>query len=49
VLARPEMRQRLSVLGFESIGTTSAEFAKFIDNEMATYSRIIKDANIKAE
>jgi tripartite-type tricarboxylate transporter receptor subunit TctC len=49
VLAQPDVRRRLSVLGFESIGTTSAEFAKFIDKEMATYSKIIKDANIKTE
>ena len=49
VLAQPEVKQKLGVLGFEAIGTTPAEFAKFIDKEMATYSKIIKDANIKAE
>jgi tripartite-type tricarboxylate transporter receptor subunit TctC len=49
VLAQPEVRQKLGVLGFEAIGTTPAEFAGFIGNEMATYSKIIRDANIKAE
>ena len=49
VLAQPEVRQKMGVLGFEAIGTTPAEFAKFIDKEMATYSKIIRDANIKAE
>ncbi len=49
VLAQPEVKQKLGVLGFEAIGTTPAEFAKFIDKEMASYSQIIKDANIKAE
>ena len=49
VLAQPEVKQKLGVLGFEAIGTTPAEFAKFIDKEMATYSKIIKDANIKAD
>ena len=49
VLAQPGVKQKLGVLGFEALGTTPAEFAKFIDKEMATYSKIIKDANIKAE
>lgn len=49
VLTQPEVKQRMGVLGFEAIGTTPAEFAKFIDKEMAIYSKIIKDANIKAE
>ena len=49
ILAQPEVKQRMGVLGFEAIGSTPEEFAKFIDKEMATYSKIIKDANIKAE
>jgi tripartite-type tricarboxylate transporter receptor subunit TctC len=49
VLADPEVRQRLSVLGFEARSMPAAEFAKFIDKEMATYSKIISDANIKME
>ncbi|AXK82038.1 tripartite tricarboxylate transporter substrate binding protein [Pseudolabrys taiwanensis] len=49
VLAQPEVKQRLGVLGFEAKSSTSDAFAKFIDKEMATYSKIIKDANIKAE
>ena len=49
ILAQPEMKERLSVLGFEPIGSTSGEFAKYIDAEMAKYSKIIADANIKGE
>lgn len=49
VLADPDMAKRLGVLGFEPRGSTAAEFAKFIDKEMAIYSKIIKDANIKTE
>jgi tripartite-type tricarboxylate transporter receptor subunit TctC len=37
------------VLGFEPIASTSDRFAKYIDDEMAKYSKIIKDANLKAE
>ncbi len=49
VLAEPGVKQRMGVLGFEPIGTTPDEFAKYIDKEMATYSKIIKDAHIKTE
>src|SRR6185369_8842306 len=31
VLALPEVKQRLAVLGFEAIGSSTAELAKFID------------------
>jgi tripartite-type tricarboxylate transporter receptor subunit TctC len=49
VLAQPDVKQRLSQLGFEPIGSTSDYFAKFIDSEMQKYGKIIHDANIKAE
>jgi tripartite-type tricarboxylate transporter receptor subunit TctC len=49
ILAQPDVKQRLSVLGFDAIGSTPEYFAKFIDNEMAKYGKIIHDANIKAE
>jgi tripartite-type tricarboxylate transporter receptor subunit TctC len=49
MLAEPEVKQRLGALGFEAKSSTPAEFAKFIDNQMATYSKVIKDANIQTE
>jgi tripartite-type tricarboxylate transporter receptor subunit TctC len=49
VLAEPEVEQRLAVLGFEAKSSTADEFAKFIDNQMTTYSKVIKDANIRTE
>jgi len=48
-LALPDIKERLATLGFEPIGSTAAEFAKYIDAESARYSQIIKDAKIKAE
>jgi tripartite-type tricarboxylate transporter receptor subunit TctC len=48
-LAQPEMKERLAVLGFEAIGSTAAEFAKYIDDESAKYGQIVRDAKIKAE
>ena len=46
VLALPEVKKRLSDIGFDPIGSTSAEFAKYIDTEMAKYGKIIRDAKI---
>jgi tripartite-type tricarboxylate transporter receptor subunit TctC len=49
VLAQPDVKTRLSSLGFEAIGSTPDYFAKFITSEMAKYGKIIRDAGIKAE
>ena len=49
ILALPDVRERLAILGFEAIGSTPEEFAKYIDEESAKYQRIIKDAKIKGE
>jgi tripartite-type tricarboxylate transporter receptor subunit TctC len=48
-LAQPDVRERLGLLGFEPIGSTPAEFVKFIDEESAKYERIIREAGIKTE
>jgi tripartite-type tricarboxylate transporter receptor subunit TctC len=45
----PEVRERLIGLGFEPTGHTAPEFSKFIDSEVAKYSRIIKEAKIQQE
>src|SRR4051812_2292840 len=49
VLAQPDVRARLATLGFETIGSTPAAFAEFIDDESAKYERIIREAGIKTE
>ena len=43
------VQERLTVQGFEAVGSTGAEFAKYIGTEMAKYEKIIKDANIKVD
>jgi tripartite-type tricarboxylate transporter receptor subunit TctC len=48
-LAAPEVKERLAVLGFEAMGSTSEAFAKYIDDESAKYGQIVRDAKIKAE
>jgi tripartite-type tricarboxylate transporter receptor subunit TctC len=49
VLAEPDVKARLATLGFDAIGSTPDDFAKYIASEMAKYGKIIHDANIKAE
>ena len=49
IVVEPQVKSRLALLGFEPIGSTTAYFARYIDDEMTKYARIIKDANIKAE
>lgn len=49
VVQQPDVQQRMSVFGFESVGSTSDYFAKYIKTEMAKYEKIIKDAGIAAQ
>ena len=49
ILNMPDVRQRLDKFGFGPIGAGGAEFAKYIDVEMAKYQKIIKEANIGAQ
>jgi tripartite-type tricarboxylate transporter receptor subunit TctC len=49
IVMQPAVKERMALLGFEPIGSTTAYFAKYIDDEMAKYAKIIKDANIRAE
>jgi tripartite-type tricarboxylate transporter receptor subunit TctC len=46
ILKLPDVRQRLDKLGFNAIGSGGADFARYIDVEMARYAKIIKDAHI---
>jgi tripartite-type tricarboxylate transporter receptor subunit TctC len=49
IVKQPDMQARFAKLGFESIGSTSDYFAKYITDEMTKYDQIIKAANIKAQ
>jgi len=49
IVSEPDVKARMSILGFEPVGSTTDYFAKYIDDEMSKYARIIRDANIKAE
>ncbi|MBM3347734.1 MAG: tripartite tricarboxylate transporter substrate binding protein, partial [Betaproteobacteria bacterium] len=49
VLAAPDMRERLANDGIEPGGGASDDFGLLIQNEIATWSRVIKAAGIRAE
>ena len=49
VLALPDVKARLSGLGFEPMELGGEQFAGYVGDEMAKYEKIIKDAKISVE
>ncbi|MCE7878017.1 MAG: tripartite tricarboxylate transporter substrate binding protein [Betaproteobacteria bacterium PRO3] len=49
IVATSAWKERMSAQGFEAVYRNSADFAKFIDSEVARYQTIVTAANIKAE
>ncbi len=47
ILAQPDMKERLAMLGFDPIGSTPDEFAARIKSELATWAKVIREAGIK--
>ena len=45
----PEVRQRFSGDGFEPVGGTPDQFAKFVRTEIAKWEKIIKTAGLKGD
>jgi tripartite-type tricarboxylate transporter receptor subunit TctC len=43
------MRDKLAAQGFIPDGSGSAAFAAYVQDEIAKYARIVKDANIKVD
>jgi tripartite-type tricarboxylate transporter receptor subunit TctC len=48
-LKKPEIRQKLIDQGIDPIGSSAAEFKRFMDTEDAKYSEAIKASNIKMQ
>jgi tripartite-type tricarboxylate transporter receptor subunit TctC len=48
-LATPELRKLFAKIGAEPMSMTSAEFSKFVRNEMESVARIAEEAGIKPE
>ena len=49
VLAAPDVRARFEQLGIEPVGNTPEQAARFLDDEIAKWSRVINTAGVKAE
>jgi tripartite-type tricarboxylate transporter receptor subunit TctC len=49
VVALPDMRERLSVAGFEPVASTPEEFTRQITTEAEKWAKVIRAANIKPE
>jgi len=49
LLAEPELRARISDLGFEVAGSTSEDFRVLVREEFSRWAKVIKAANIKVE
>jgi tripartite-type tricarboxylate transporter receptor subunit TctC len=49
MIALPDMRERLSTLGFEPVGNTPEEFAMQMKLEMEKWAKVIRAANIRAQ
>jgi tripartite-type tricarboxylate transporter receptor subunit TctC len=49
VLAMPDVQERMDQYGAEDGGGTSEKFAEFIHAEIAKWSKIVKDANVKLD
>ena len=46
VMATPDIRQRLAANGAEAVGSSSADFTRFVQTETAQWARVIKTAGI---
>lgn len=49
VLQDPAVRQRFASEGAEVVGSTPEQFGKFIASEITKWTKVVKDAGIKAE
>ena len=48
-LKRQEMRDRLVQMGIDPVGSTPAEFTKFLNDEVEKWGKVIKMAGVKVE
>jgi tripartite-type tricarboxylate transporter receptor subunit TctC len=48
-VARPDVKERLSTLGFKPVANTPAEFTARIKLEMEKWSKVVHDANLRIE
>lgn len=49
VLAMPDVQERLDSFGAEDGGGTTEKFSQFIDSEIAKWSKVVKDAQVRVD
>ena len=49
IIALPDIRERLAVLGFEPVASTPEEFAERAKVEFENWAKVIRASNIKAQ
>jgi tripartite-type tricarboxylate transporter receptor subunit TctC len=48
ILAQPDMKERLAQLGMDEQPMTTAQFAKFQQDEVAKWAEVVKKGHIRA-
>ena len=48
-LNRPEVRDALTKIGVEPVGTTPEQFASYIEAEIRKWKRVVSEGSIKIE
>jgi len=49
VLAAPDVVQRMSALGIDTIGSTPQQYAESIRADMQSYAKLVKDARLRVD
>jgi len=49
IVSQPDVRKQLSAEGGEPVGNSPEEFAKWLRGEIAKWTRVVKEANIRPE
>ena len=49
ILQRPDVRERFAKLGMQSTSSGTTELDTLLKQELALWSRVVKDGNIKPE
>ena len=49
VLGKPDVKDRLFDAGFETVGSSPAQFSASIKSEMTRLGKVIRDAGIRAD
>ncbi len=46
IMAEPDLRERLAMLGFEPVGNTPEEYAVWLRSEIAKWAKVVQEAHI---